>query len=352
MHKKRILALCAAVGVTASLVAGCGQEDKKAPVDTGSQAVEQTVENTTSVDTTPTVENATEATVPESVENTEAFDNTETNTDNTETNTDNDDPATVADDMINSGLKSPVENPDGSVTLYAEIVEDLGDGIMLVETVNGPFEITISDSTLVAGDGKLEAGEFIEFISDGVVTMSLPGQIPNIFSIVEITEEMAMENPVITDTVAAHLPAIERTEAGDSAKYYAQIKSLIGTEQMLVVTNEGEKLINVNEALIAGNEYSTGDFIVFYSDGVESRSIPAQITSVNLIEYMDETMAKQAQAAIDREVPVNDSDINSLPTEETVEFETTEIEEVDNSSDSGSDSEEVDDTESTEAAGA
>lgn len=348
MRKKSMLALCAAVGVTASLMVGCSQEKK--PVETGAPAVEQAVEDpVAAIDNTNTdIEVATEAVVemPESV------------ADATEDAEIDMEPAIVEDSHVNSGLKAPIENPDGSVTLYAKIIEDLGDNVLLVETLNGPFEITISSTTLVAGDGKLEAGEFIEFISDGVATMSLPGQMPNIFSILEITEEMAMANPVVTDTVSANLPAVERNEAGDAAKYYAQIKSLVGTDQMLVVTNEGEKIITLSEALINGNEYSTGDFIVFYSDGIETRSIPAQITSVNMIEFMDQELAKQTQAAIDRATPVDDSDINVVPTEETVELEL-DVEETEpgeteefTGSESGGDSTETETEVDTDATGA
>lgn len=317
MRKKKILALCAVVGVTASLVAGCGN-DSKTTNTTKAASTEITAE---------TVENVEESAEIEMEESATPSGASEIETDNIT------DVAETEEYTVESfnNFKSPVENEDGSVTIYGEITEDIGEGVYLVNTINGPFEITISEITEVVGDGTLEVGEYIEFVSDGVATMSLPGQMHTIFKVTEVTEADVMADTEIASSIAECIPAIERFEDESDVTYHAQIKALMGTEQMLVITNEGEKIINVNEELLNGEEYAAGELITFISDGAESRSIPAQIVGVKNLSHMETVLSKQTQAKIDRMLEsldnfdggefTGDSDV---AVEETVEETVTE----------------------------
>lgn len=323
MCKKKFLALCVAVGVTASLAAATDVLVSTVSVSEAVVDVTEDVEMTEAVD----VNSGTES-------------NADMNSEPAETEN------LAVDNSIN--LKSPIENEDGSVTLYGEVLEGLGEGVYLVQTVNGPFEITVSEDTEVLGDGQIEVGEYIEFVSDGVATMSLPGQMHTIFRISEIAEEAAMVNTDTTMNIAECLPEVERLNDG-LVVYHGWIKSLIGDEQMLVITHDGEKIINITEELLNGNEYATGELITFMSDGIESRSIPAQITNVNSIEHMEEVLAKQTQASIDRSLEAlnntdgadiiiaddikgveNIEDAESASVTETAVEETVEVEEVSN----------------------
>lgn len=209
---------------------------------------------------------------------------------------------------LGASAEPALETISGTVTEYVE-----SEYMMLDTAEHGEIQVNLSAETPMETDGAIQAGDYVYVAFDGTMTMSLPAQISAKSvtmhklkgDIVEVKDGDALIRTSDGTEVLVHLPddwANAELDAPQLIAYYngAITMSLPGQisagkivpcytlngvvdeigDGFLTIDSDGEK-IQVNADSIPEN-LKVDDVICVTYDGIMTRSIPAQITAIEI----------------------------------------------------------------------
>jgi hypothetical protein len=199
-----------------------------------------------------------------------------------------------ADTWYKEEMKRPVENEDGSVTMYGNIITIPEENVYLVDTASGIYTVQLTEDTKTDGT-FFSTGMNVEFTSNsGAATLTDPGMISDVIEF-KLDEDYADETDTYVTDIARVMPETDRTNA-ELVVYYGLVEEVTPGNELIVITHDGEKQVFDPEM-----KFRTGDFVIIRCDGNETRTIPAIIVSVDSVDAMETPMVDDIMAELNAE---------------------------------------------------
>lgn len=158
--------------------------------------------------------------------------------------------------------------------LTGQITEIADDYIILEGTEQGTVQVNLFDDTVFGGKlpDELAVGEYAQVLYDGKITRSIPPQVTALAVDVSVLEGKVAE--ILEDGRVL----IDRTDVMEQ-QVDSQMKE-DGTVDTEVTRTPEQVILSLPE----GVELKVGDSAVFYTTGIATMSLPAQMNAIAVVK--------------------------------------------------------------------